>query len=76
MASIFLELVKMAASINQIPNYLDPNFKEHCIHIFNKRWEQFDIDTYLVAFFLHPKHRGKFNHFVYFIHCNIFICYY
>ena len=63
MATIFLELVKMAAAIKQIPNYLDQNFKEQCIGIFNKRWAQFDIDIYLVTLFLHPKYKGKFNHF-------------
>jgi hypothetical protein len=67
MASIFMELIKMAVAIKQIPNYLDQNFKKECISIFNKRWAQFDTDTYLVAFFLHPKYRGKFNYFVYFI---------
>ena len=60
MASIFLELIKMAVAIKKIPN---SNFKKKCIGIFNKRWAQFDTDTYLVAYFLHPKYRGKFNYF-------------
>jgi hypothetical protein len=51
MASIFLELIKMAVSIKQIPNYLNQNFKKQCISIFNKRWAQFDTNTYLIAFF-------------------------
>ena len=63
MASIFLELIRMAIAIKQIPSYLDPNFKKQCISIFNKRWAQFDTNTYLIAFFLHPKYRGKFNYF-------------
>ena len=63
MASIFLELIKMAVAIKKIPN---SDFKKKCIGIFNKRWAQFDTDTYLVAYFLHPKYRGKFNYFVYF----------
>ncbi|RIA81153.1 hypothetical protein C1645_837458 [Glomus cerebriforme] len=50
----------MAVAIKQISNYLvlDPDFKKNCISIFNKRWAQFDTDTYLVAFFLHPKYRA------------------
>ncbi|PKB95795.1 hypothetical protein RhiirA5_436022, partial [Rhizophagus irregularis] len=28
-------------------------------HIFNKRWVQFNTDTYLVAFFLHPKYQDN-----------------
>jgi len=59
-ASIFLELIKMAVAIKKIPN---SNFKKKCICIFNKRWAQFDTDTYLVAYFLHSKYRGKFNYF-------------
>jgi len=62
MASIFLELIKMAVAIKKIPNSY---FKKASIGIFNKRWKQFDTDTYLVAYFLHPKYRGKFNYFNY-----------
>jgi len=74
MASIFLELIKMAVAIKQISNYLelDPDFKKNCISIFNKRWTQFDTDTYLVAFFLHPKYQGKINYLFIFIYYNIF----
>ncbi|CAB5365650.1 unnamed protein product [Rhizophagus irregularis] len=59
MASIFLQLIQMAVEIKKISNYFDPNFKKNCINIFNKRWAQFDTDTYLVAFFLHPRYRDK-----------------
>ena len=59
-----MELIKMAVAIKQISNYLDLDFKKKCISIFNKRWVQFDTDTYLVAFFLHPKYRGKLNYFI------------
>jgi uncharacterized membrane protein SpoIIM required for sporulation len=45
-----MELIKMAVAIKQISNYLDLDFKRKCISIFNKRWVQFDTDTYLVAF--------------------------
>ncbi|RGB30815.1 hypothetical protein C1646_764832 [Rhizophagus diaphanus] len=37
-ASIFMELIKMAVAIKQISNYLDLDFKKKCISIFNKRW--------------------------------------
>jgi hypothetical protein len=59
MALIFLELIHMAVAIRQISNYFDPNFKKNCINIFNKCWAQFGTDIYLVAFFLHPKYKGK-----------------
>ena len=70
MASIFLELIKMAVAIKKIPNSINSEFKKKSIGIFNKRWAQFDTDTYLVAYFLHPKYRGKFNYFFVFIYYN------
>ena len=60
MATIFLELVKMAVAIKKLPNFINSDFKKKCTNIFNKCWGQFDTDTYLVAFFLHPKYRGKY----------------
>jgi hypothetical protein len=74
MASIFLQLIQMAVEIKKISNYFDPNFKKNCINIFNKRWAQFDTDTYLVAFFLHPRYRGKVDYFSnLFVKYNVFI---
>ena len=69
MATIFLELVKMAVAIKKLLEFINSDFRKKCIGIFNKRWKQFDTDTYLIAYFLHPKYRGKFNCFI------IFICY-
>ncbi|RIB10241.1 hypothetical protein C2G38_2265235 [Gigaspora rosea] len=59
MALCFLELVKMAITIKNISNIIDSNFKKQCIKIYNRYWKQFDITTYLLAYFLHPKYRGK-----------------
>ncbi|CAJ0767106.1 2199_t:CDS:2, partial [Entrophospora sp. SA101] len=59
MASCFLELVKMAIAIKNLPSSLDTNFKRQCIRIFNKRWEKLDVMTYLLTFFFHPKYRAK-----------------
>lgn len=73
MASIFLELAKMAFAIKKIPNSIDSNFKKQCIGIFNKRWIQFDTDIYLVGFFLHPKYRGRFNDLIIFVFFKYFI---
>ena len=66
MALYFLELVKMAIAIKNISNIIDLNFKNLCIKIYNKYWKQFDILTYLLVYFLHPKYRGRF----YFIYLN------
>jgi hypothetical protein len=60
MADVFMELIKLAMSIKEIPTLINNNpFKQECHGIFNKRWKQFDTDIYILAFFLHPKHRGK-----------------
>lgn len=58
MADCFVELIKMARIISEI-SIQNLEFKEKCIAIFNKRWKEFDINIYMLAFFLHPKYRGK-----------------
>lgn len=68
MALIFLELIKMAVAIKQLPNSLNSEFKKKCISVFNKRWAQFDIDIYLVTYFLHPNYRGNFNYFYFLLY--------
>lgn len=49
----------MARAISAIPSFQNFDFKQKCTAIFNKRWREFDINTYMVAFLLHPKYRGK-----------------
>ncbi len=45
----------MAHAISEI-SFQNLEFKKKCIAIFNKRWKEFDTDTYMLAFFLHPKY--------------------
>uniref|UniRef100_U9U7U4 Uncharacterized protein n=1 Tax=Rhizophagus irregularis (strain DAOM 181602 / DAOM 197198 / MUCL 43194) TaxID=747089 RepID=U9U7U4_RHIID len=59
LADCFFELLKMAQAISEIPSFQNIDFKKKCIAIFNKRWKEFDINTYMVAFLLHPKYRDK-----------------
>ncbi|CAB4475369.1 unnamed protein product [Rhizophagus irregularis] len=49
----------MARAISEIPSFQNIDFKKKCIAIFNKRWKEFDINTYMVAFLLHPKYRDR-----------------
>jgi hypothetical protein len=58
LADCFIALLKMAQAISTIP-FQNLNFKQKCTAIFNKRWKEFDINIYMLAFFLHPKYRGK-----------------
>ena len=74
MAIIFLEIVKMAAAIKQLPNSLNLEFKKKCIGIFNKHWTQFNTNIYLFTYFLHPKYRGNFD-YIYFFYIFYFIIY-
>jgi hypothetical protein len=48
----------MAHAISEI-SFQNLEFKKKCIAIFNKRWKEFDTNIYMLAFFLHPKYRGK-----------------
>jgi hypothetical protein len=58
LANCFIELLKMVQAISAI-SFSNLNFKQKCIAIFNKRWKEFDINIYMLAFFFHPKYRGK-----------------
>ncbi|GES87803.1 ribonuclease H-like domain-containing protein [Rhizophagus clarus] len=57
LADCFIELLKMAQAISAI-SFKNHDFKQKCIAIFNKRWKEFDINIYMLAFFLHPKYRA------------------
>ncbi|CAH1765341.1 14889_t:CDS:2 [Entrophospora sp. SA101] len=57
LSDCFLELIKLASEISKIP-IQNADLKHSCIAIFNKRWSEFDIDIYMLAFFLNPKYRG------------------
>jgi len=36
-------------------------FKNHYIKVINKRWDSFDIKSYLLIYFLHPLYYGKYD---------------
>ncbi|RIB06304.1 hypothetical protein C2G38_2046896 [Gigaspora rosea] len=62
-ADVFLILIKMAIAIKAMPTTETTlerlEFRKKCIIFYNKRWAEFDTDFYLLAYFLHPKYRGK-----------------
>ncbi|CAG8687362.1 14153_t:CDS:2, partial [Cetraspora pellucida] len=55
LADCFISLVKIAVAINRIP--LNNVFCESAIVIFNKRYAKYDIEPYLLTYFLHPEYR-------------------
>ena len=62
MADVFLALIQMAAAIKALPTEGSEDLKEFrqkCIQFYNNRWNQFDFELYLLAYFLHPKYHGK-----------------
>ena len=62
MADIFIALIQMAIAIKALLTESTAKLKEFrqkCIQFYNKRWKEFDIELYLLAYFLHPKYHGK-----------------
>lgn len=60
LSDVFIQLVRLAYKIKHIKIKNMAGFKYHMINSFNNRWEEFDIDPYLLAYFLHPAYRSKF----------------
>ena len=60
LADCFVELIKLSQKIKTLPFVSDYEFKHKCIELFNKRWEQFDFDLYMLAYLLHLKYRDKY----------------
>ncbi|CAG8775855.1 918_t:CDS:2, partial [Dentiscutata erythropus] len=57
LADCFISIVKLAAAINRIPS--NNAFRESAINVFNKRYTEYDIEPYLLAYLLHPGYRDK-----------------
>jgi len=63
----------MARIISEI-SIQNLEFKKSCVAIFNKRWKEFDTNIYILAFFLHPKYRGKnFYNIIFIILIKLYI---
>jgi hypothetical protein len=58
-------LIQLAVKINKISQSGIINFKNHCIQVMNKRWESFEIEPYILAYWLHPNYRGNSNKILY-----------
>jgi len=60
LADVFVQLIRLAYKIKHINITKLNGFKQHAITSFNKRWDEFDVNPYLLAYFLHPAYRGLF----------------
>jgi hypothetical protein len=64
LADCFVMLVQLAVKINKIPREAGIiDFKYHCIKVMNTQWKSFDLDPYLLTYWLHPNYRGNFKFF-------------
>ena len=59
LADCFIELIKLSWRIRSLPPVSDMEFRATCFELFNKRWDQFDISLYALAYQLHPYYRGN-----------------
>ncbi len=60
MADYFLQLIHLAVSFHNLSNKRGIiNLKNNCVRIFNKRWFEFNIDPYILAYIIYPQYKGK-----------------
>ena len=60
MVDCFLQLVHLAVSFHNLLNERGMIvLKNDCVRIFNKRWFEFDVDLYILAYIIHSQYRGK-----------------
>jgi hypothetical protein len=72
LADVFIQIIRLAYKIKHLNNIELNGFKQYAINSFNKRWEEFEIDPYLLAYFLHPSYRGWFFLFISYLYFLIF----
>ena len=54
LADCFFGLAQLGAAIKNISDS-----DHHCIQVFNSHFQEFDFDEHLLAYYLHPRYRGK-----------------
>jgi hypothetical protein len=58
LADGYINLMKIAAAIQNLPTSEYKGFRNHCIKKFNNRFEEFNDPVYQLAYFLHPAYKG------------------
>jgi len=59
LADCFFSLAQLGATIKNVPESDHRMFRRHCIKSFNTRFNEFDFDEHLLAYYLHPGYKGK-----------------
>lgn len=57
LADCFLSLARLAAVLKKLPRSFNQAFRNHCIKVIKRRYEEFDDDNYITCFFLDPRFR-------------------
>ena len=59
LADCFIQMLKLAAAINRLPstNILKPAITG----IYNRHYQKFDHEAYLLSYYLYPLYRGMIN---------------
>jgi hypothetical protein len=58
LADCFFSLARLAAVLNKLPKTFNSGFRNHCVKVFNERFNEFDDDKYITCFFLDPRFRS------------------
>ena len=59
LSDCYFRLACISATMKKLPHQINQEFQNHCIKTNNNRFQEFDEDSYLLAFFLNPLYRGK-----------------
>jgi hypothetical protein len=74
LSDCYFGLVRISAAMKKLPRIMNQEFRNHCIKVNNDRFEEFDEDIYLIAFFLNPFFRGKFFFYLFFFKKYLLLC--
>ena len=57
LADCFLSLARLAAVLKKLPRSFNQAFRNHCIKVIKRRYDEFDDNNYITCFFLDPRFR-------------------
>lgn len=59
LADCYIQMLKLAAAINRLSS--SNTLRSAIIDIYNRRYQEFDHEAYLLSYYLHPLYRGMVN---------------
>ncbi|CAJ0648371.1 13407_t:CDS:2 [Entrophospora sp. SA101] len=57
LADVFVQIIHLSYKLKNMNNNDMTGLQQHAINAFNKRWDEFEIGPYILAYFLHPAYR-------------------